>query len=182
MKHWTNQLEAVTACSEAVEWGRKYPTFQVAWDACANPGWMIWWLEQAYPKDRRLHEIACDFAERALRYVREGEDRPRQAIEAKRAWLRGEVTDEELAAAGVAAWAAGDAAARAAAWAAAWAAEAATWAAADAARTAVRAAAEAAAWAAAWAARTAARAAEAAERQTQCDVIRKYFPGVPSCP
>jgi len=69
--------------------------------------------------DVEMHGLACDFAERVVDLC--GDDpRPRAAIEAKRGWLRGEVSDEELAAARDAAWAARDAA-----WAAARAARAA---------------------------------------------------------
>jgi hypothetical protein len=57
-----------------------------------------------------LHELACQFAEHALvreREVgREPDTRSWAAIEAKRAWLRGEITDTELATACYAAWAA----------------------------------------------------------------------------
>ena len=79
-----------------------------------------------------LHEAACVFAEGALRIANVTDPRSWAAIEAKRKWLRGEITDNELAAA------------MAAAWAAAWDA------ASDAARAAARAAATDAAWYAAW--------------------------------
>jgi hypothetical protein len=77
-----------------------------------------------------LHEFACWCAENALNLIRERgqEPDPRSwaAIDAKRKWLHGEITDSELAAAGDAAWAAAGAAAWAAAgdaaWDAAWAA------------------------------------------------------------
>ena len=101
-----------------------------------------------------LHEYACRCAEYALTFVREPDSRSIAAIEAKRKWLRGEISNDDLTAArAAAAWAA-NAARAAAAWAAAWAANAATnaaaWAAAcDAAWTAANAAANAAAWAAA---------------------------------
>ena len=103
-----------------------------------------------------LHEYACRCAEYALTFVREPDSRSIAAIEAKRKWLRGEISNDDLTAARAAADAAADAAraaadaARAAAD-AADAADAAAWAAADAAR--------AAAWAAADAARAAAWAA-----------------------
>ena len=81
-----------------------------------------------------LHEFACWCAEQALLKEREAGREPDQrswaAIEAKRKWLRGEITDSELEAARDAALAAAaqddamDAAwaARAAAWDVAWAA------------------------------------------------------------
>ena len=95
-----------------------------------------------------LHEYACRCAEYALTFVREPDSRSIAAIEAKRKWLRGEISNDDLTAAWAAAWAACDAAnaaARAAAWAAwdaaAWAARAAAWDAWDAAVWAARAAA-----------------------------------------
>jgi hypothetical protein len=127
-------------------------------------------LHEPFLTHKQMRGLACDFAERVVHLC--GDDpRPQAAIDAKRARLRGEITGNELTAAGSAAWAAAWAAARdaagAAAGAAAWAAaraaaRAAAWAAAWA-------AARAAAWAAAWAAAgdAAGAAAEAAEQQWQ---------------
>ncbi len=85
--------------------------------------WVV--LRNGWIDDNIMHEFAYLCAERVLPiYEKEypGDDHPRKAIEAKRAWLRGEITDNELDAASDAARAASDAAwaaARAAAWAAA---------------------------------------------------------------
>ena len=76
-----------------------------------------------------LHEFACDVAEQALTAAKVEDPRSWAAIEAKRKWLRGEITDEELEAARdaarnaarVAAREAAGEAARNAAWAATWA-------------------------------------------------------------
>ena len=47
--------------------------------------------------DRKLlHELACDFAERAQTYVNAPHQDSLKAIEVKRRWLRGEATDDEL--------------------------------------------------------------------------------------
>ena len=62
-----------------------------------------------------LHEFACRCAEYALSFVESPDPRSTAAIEAKRKWLRGEITDAELAAARVAARIAALAAARVAA-------------------------------------------------------------------
>jgi hypothetical protein len=108
-----------------------------------------------------LHEFACRCAERALARIDSPDPRGVAAIEAKRRWLRGEATDEELQAA--------RAAARGAAW-GAWGAERATaWCEQDAAWSAERAAERAAAWCAWDAERAAAQdaawgAAQSAER------------------
>jgi hypothetical protein len=114
--------------------------------------------------------FAADCAEHVLPLFEKHypkDDRPRKAIDAARQFARGEISRDDMAAAGAAAWAAG-----AAAWAAAWAAgnaagaaaRDAAWAAGNAARDAAGAAAwaagnaaGAAAWAAAWAAGNAAR-------------------------
>ena len=92
-----------------------------------------------------LHEYACRCAEYALTFVREPDSRSIAAIEAKRKWLRGEISNDDLTAARAAAWDAACDAANAAAWAANAAANAAAWAAAcDAAWTAADAACDAA--------------------------------------
>jgi len=92
--------------------------------------------------ERILHEFAIWCAEQALALVEDPDPRSVAAIQAKRDWLDGKISDNDLAAARAAAWDAAWAAARAATWAAAWAAaRAATW---DAAWAAARAAARAA--------------------------------------
>ena len=120
---------------------------------CGRRRTVLWMLDAT----QILHEFACQRAEDALARVEQPDERSVAAIEAKRKWLRGEITDKELDSAWVAAWdaaldaaswsAARDAAARdAAAWAAVWAAvRNAAW------------AARSAAWNAAWAARSAAQ-------------------------
>lgn len=92
-----------------------------------------------------LHEYACRCAEYALTFVREPDSRSIAAIEAKRKWLRGEISNDDLTAAD-AAWDA--------AWAAAW---------------AVAAAADAAADAAAWA------AARAAAREHEVKLLKELL-------
>ena len=137
---------------------------------CGRRRTVLWMLDAT----RILHEFACRCAEDALALVEQPDERSVAAIEAKRAWLDGKITDEELDAASAAA----RAVARAVAWSAAEAvaravARAAAWSAADAAaRDASRSAAEAVARdAVAWdVARSAARsAAEAASRAAERD-------------
>ena len=135
---------------------------------CARHRKVIWMADAT----RALHEFACWCAEQALLRERaagrEPDPRSWAAIEAKRKWLCGEISDEELDATRAAAWDAAEAAAWAAARAAA---RAAAWAAA---RAAAWAAARAAARAAAWAAARAERNAKLEEmllelgRETQC--------------
>ena len=110
---------------------------------CASERKVLWMA----PADKTLHEFACRCAEDVLHlfeYKYPNDKRPRLAIEAKRKWIKGEISNEELAAARAAARAAAGAAAGDAARAVAGAV------AGDAARAAARAAAGDAAGAAAW--------------------------------
>lgn len=102
---------------------------------------------------RILHEFACWCAEYALSHVENPDERSWNAIKVKRAWLRGEASDEELAAALIAA--------RAAAW------TSPEDAARSAAEVAARHAAEDAAWTAAEVAALAATRYAARERQAE---------------
>ena len=104
---------------------------------CGRRRTVLWMLDAT----RLLHEFACRCAEDALALVAQPDPRSVAAIEAKRAWLRGEITDEELDAASAAAWAASRDARDAA--------RAEAWAALDAALYVARAASRAASWAAA---------------------------------
>ena len=140
----------------------------------------IWAVTQTgLIEDEKLHEFACRCAEEALKRVDNPDPRSVAAIEAKRKWLRGEISDEELAAAWSAASSAAWSAASSAAWAAASSAarDAARAAARDAARSAASSAASAAAWAAASsAARDAAwSAASDAAWKKQVDMLRELL-------
>ena len=159
MRDFTQQLIDLNACEGAIEWvnGR---SLRECWQVADRLDWMIWLVEKLNIFEREQHELACDFAERVLKHIPDGEDRPRIAIETKRLWLDGKATDHELRDARDAAW--GAARASVAAEAATMAARAAVLAA----RRAAMAAAEAAARA----------AAGAAERKHQCKLIRKRIP------
>ena len=77
--------------------------------------WSARWLIE----DKIMHEFACRCAEEALKLVKNPDPRSVAAIAAKRAWLLGEIDNEQLASARAAAWAAAWAAASDAAWASA---------------------------------------------------------------
>ena len=129
-----------------------------------------------------LHEFACRCAEYALSFVESPDPRSIAAIEAKRKWLRGEITDAELDVARVAARdAAHDAAMYAARIAARVAAQDVAW-------VIARVIAQDAAWAAArnvvWSAvndaaldiaRAASRAARDAAREHEVEILRELL-------
>ena len=106
------------ACAEARDWLATQTDPRTAWETCERPDWMIWYARRRNVERKVLVRIACDCARTALRFVPEGEDRPRLAIEAAERWTLGEATIDEVRAAAAAAAAvayAADAAADAAA-------------------------------------------------------------------
>lgn len=165
MQHTYSDIMSLEPCFDPAERGYCTRDWQgTALDVLRHPNvtaqdklWLV--LREDWIPAPVLHEFACRCAERALALVDTPDPRSVEAIATKRAWLRGEATDDELAAAQDAALAAAQdavlAAVQAAAWdaaqAAARAAQDAAWAARDAARSAAWAAAQDAAWAA-WAA------------------------------
>ena len=109
---FTDRLNDMNACSEAVEWvGRR--GLMTAWRDCGRADWMLW-LAGRLDIDRKLIVLAaCDCAETALKYVPEGEDRPAKAIQTSRNWCAGTATEQDCrdaANAAYAAYAAADAA------------------------------------------------------------------------
>ena len=100
VKELMNLLRKLHACDEARRWaGGK--DLQAAWDSCNRADWMLWLCgrmadQPGWPARKQIVLVACACAETALQYVRPGEDRPRLALEAARAWVRGEVSIEDV--------------------------------------------------------------------------------------
>ena len=69
---------------------------------CGRRRTVLWMLDAT----QILHEFACTCVEDALALVEQPDARSVEGIAAKRKWLRGEITDEELDAAWTASWAA----------------------------------------------------------------------------
>ena len=100
-----DQLVAIRACSDAVEWvGTR--TIEQAWAECERGDWMLWLAGRIDIDRKLLVSAACACAEPALAFVRAGEDRPRLAIEVARAWCVGTATLDDVRAAAAAAYAA----------------------------------------------------------------------------
>ena len=110
------RIKALGACLEAVTWAETQESVEGAWESCARGDWLLWFAARVGVDHHVVRLAACRCASRALRYVPEGEDRPRLAIEAAEAYARGESTSSQLAAACAAArdaaWDAACAAAR----------------------------------------------------------------------
>lgn len=114
MATFTDQLESLNACAEAVEWvnGR---SLRKSWQAANRADWMLWLAEKVSIDRKILVLVACDCAETALKYVPKGEDRPHIAIETARNWCNGKATLQQARNAAYAAYGASDADAAAAA-------------------------------------------------------------------
>ena len=175
MKH-IEILKELEACEEAVEWADGYESLEHAWNECKRSDWMLWLdYKMGLFNDQQRGLMACRFVRETP--IGDGktvwdlltDERSRNSVIVAERFANGEATEDELATARAAAWAA-DRDARDADW------------------TAVRAAdmdARDAAWAAAWAATRDAMtaAASAAARNAsknayywaaQSDIIRSY--------
>jgi hypothetical protein len=111
-------LRSLHACKEALTWA-KGKTLAEIWEQCERGDWLLWLCGRMCGKDgwhtrQELVLAACVCAEKALKYVKKGADRPRIAIETARRWARGEATIAEVRTAAADAADAADAAADAA--------------------------------------------------------------------
>ena len=86
-------LYQLRACSEAIKWAQgKDP--QTFWDTCPRADWLLWLVgrmvdKEGWPTRKEVVLAACDCAETALKYVPQGEERPRKCIEIVREWVEG---------------------------------------------------------------------------------------------
>ena len=101
-KHWTEKLEKIGACQEAVEWAFKQKSLAEAWKNCEKGNWMLWLAGKfsgpsGDQRRRKLVLAACECAKLSLAYVKPGEKRPAEALKIATAWAMGEtVTLDEL--------------------------------------------------------------------------------------
>ena len=174
--HWSDILVKAGACSEGLEYARKFSSFQECWDACENPEWLFWWIGKCIGNSRNsrkaLVRCSCEMAQFVLPIFEKEypkDRRPRKAIKTALAWTEGKASLEEVRKAARAANAACDAA-NAAYYAAYYAANAAYCAA----RSARSARAANAAYCAAYYADRASK-----NPQKILEIIRKHYPVPP---
>jgi len=88
-------LKSMDACIDAVTWAKKQPDVYSAWEDCRAD--RLLWLAIRLGVDIKLVVAACcDCVETVLRFVSNGENRPRLAIEITRKWIDGKVTIKEM--------------------------------------------------------------------------------------
>lgn len=154
-------LKKHNACDDDIEWAtNSCRSLMDCWNK-AKPGWLIWLATRdGVLTDRELHEFSLWSANQVRHLMTD--PRSTAALDAKRGWLDGEVSDKELASAEEAAWAAAKSAA--------WAAESAAWAAS---KSAAWAAVKSAAWAAVKASWAAGTESLVAARESQAAWLRE---------
>jgi len=86
------------ACPEAIKWltENKKESVKILYNSCDRGDWLLWLFAKLEIDRKVLVLVLCDCAESVLKYIPEGEDRPRVAIETARKWCRGEATLEEV--------------------------------------------------------------------------------------
>ena len=99
-KEFMQLLDSLGACSDAKRWAEG-KSFHVVWITCKRGDWLLWLCgkmddKKGWPTRKQLVLAACACAETALKYVPEGEERPRIAIETARKWARGKATLEQV--------------------------------------------------------------------------------------
>ena len=91
-------LRRLDACDEAIEWYGDRDS-EDAWRECQHGDWMLWIASKIGVDRKRIVMASCDCVEPALQFVPDGEDRPRAAVDAARAWCQGAASYEEVRAA-----------------------------------------------------------------------------------
>ena len=124
-----NKYSPNEMCEEGREFALSHETMSQVWDACEEPEWLFWMLEKCKPLEKEQSvRLSIAFAEKCLVNIPKGENRPKLAIEAARAWIENPCEETRSAAS----------AAASAAWSAAWSAESAAWSTARSAASAAR--------------------------------------------
>ena len=104
----TNNHELVTylqnknACYPAKEW-LKDRDLERAWEECKRGDWLLWFAAKVGIDRKVIVRTACACAREALRFVPDGEIRPKTAIETAERWCNGEATIEQVRTASAAA-------------------------------------------------------------------------------
>lgn len=98
MKHWSNTLIEMNACSDAIEWSQTQRSLAVAWDKCERGDWMFWLLARCPHDHRLLVRAAALCAETAIQHV-DNEDTAdvcRYVVQTCVTWSCGEASDSDI--------------------------------------------------------------------------------------
>ena len=107
-------LKHLDACKPAVEWAAD-KTWPEIFETCQRGDWLLWLFRKVNVNDKRLLTLAKGHCANTVRHLMKDE-RSIRAVDAAIAYGNNEITDNELAAAYAAAYAAADTYAAAAAY------------------------------------------------------------------
>jgi hypothetical protein len=102
-------LRKLSACSDAVEWAKGKSLAEV-WEQCDRADWLLWLCqrmvgEKGWPSHEEIVLVTRDIVESWLHFFEEkypDDQRPREAIEAARAWALCDPRDKDKKAAAAA--------------------------------------------------------------------------------
>jgi hypothetical protein len=102
-------LSQLDACQDALSWLGHQRDLKTAWAECPRADWLLWLVghmagQEGWPTRAQVVLAACECVEPALRRIPAGEERPRRAIEAARAWASGKIGEDVVEAAMDDAW------------------------------------------------------------------------------
>lgn len=84
----TEFIKKYAPCLDGAEFAGQFETMSEVWENCQRPEWLFWILEKHAPLEKAQSvTLAIAFAESALEHWTSDDQRPRQAIDAARAWL-----------------------------------------------------------------------------------------------
>jgi hypothetical protein len=82
------QLQALGACGESIEFAAQFSHAQEAWENNTRPDWALWLLARLGGEHKRMAvRLAADFAEHVIHLAGEGRPVAEAAIASARAWV-----------------------------------------------------------------------------------------------
>jgi hypothetical protein len=100
------------ACKDSIPWveSQEVETFQEGWEICERADYMLWLLAKmsdkpGWPSKNEVILACCDCAETALKFIPEGEERPKKAIETTRLYIKNKASIQDVRIAADAAYA-----------------------------------------------------------------------------
>ena len=103
MNHWTDSLNVLRACDQAVAWCLTQPDLETAWQTCERGDWMLWLAGRLSgpvgdPRRILLAIAAADCAQPAVDAMREGAVKPAsvECLRVTRAWADGAASLDDV--------------------------------------------------------------------------------------
>jgi len=88
------ELDKYNPCGSALEFRKKYKTFEEAWEACHRGDWMLWIAGKLKVNKRLLYLAKGYCAETVIHLMRD--ERSKNAVKAAIGYGKNKITDKEL--------------------------------------------------------------------------------------